>query len=296
MKEFKSIPSKLYKQTEEWVANEKNITQAAYSQNRPHTTTTTTKRPSSACRPSTTNMNVQVDKASNLGMFEKYYYDKLREKNRELGYDENKDDDLFINHNNDPTEEELYMERLQHKEKQMQNIQNIEDKLNEQYESIKKAKLKEATPRSNEIGMLLPKTPKNYVKENKHIVSMKTKEKGCNDDKEENVFHKNYGKTPKYIVERKIENEIKKEIIKKRKEQAKYPKGTRLLSEEERVATLNGLIESKKEVINELEKLPITMRTMAAKNRKDELERKLDEIEEAIKMFSRKQVFIKVDE
>ena len=70
---------------------------------------------------------------------------------------------------------------------------------------------------------------------------------------------------------------------------------TKRLSEEERLMTLNGLYESQKEIMGLIEKLPITLRTMASKNRKDELEKKLDEIEEAIKTFSRKQVFIKVD-
>lgn len=80
------------------------------------------------------------------------------------------------------------------------------------------------------------------------------------------------------------------------KEEAKYPKGTRLLSEEERLSTLNGLIESKKEIETLLEKLPITLRTKASQNKKEELEKKLTEIENAISTFSRKQVFIKVDQ
>jgi hypothetical protein len=44
-----------------------------------------------------------------------------------------------------------------------------------------------------------------------------------------------------------------------------------------------------------IEKLPISMGTRASKAKKDELYRKLDEIEEAIKTFSRDQVFVKID-
>jgi hypothetical protein len=44
-----------------------------------------------------------------------------------------------------------------------------------------------------------------------------------------------------------------------------------------------------------LEKMPISMKTLSIQNRKTELENKLSEIEDAIKKFSRKQVFIKVD-
>ena len=38
--------------------------------------------------------------------------------------------------------------------------------------------------------------------------------------------------------------------------------------------------------------MPITTRTLAVQNKKEELSQKLDEIEKAIEMFSKKQVFI----
>ena len=44
-----------------------------------------------------------------------------------------------------------------------------------------------------------------------------------------------------------------------------------------------------------LERFPIAMKTMMMQNKKTELEKKLSEIEDAIKTFSRKQVFIKDD-
>jgi hypothetical protein len=58
---------------------------------------------------------------------------------------------------------------------------------------------------------------------------------------------------------------------------------------------LASLIESRKEIMNLLEKMPITMKTMSMQNRKTELENKMSELEVAIKTFSRKQVFIKID-
>jgi hypothetical protein len=69
-----------------------------------------------------------------------------------------------------------------------------------------------------------------------------------------------------------------------------------LLSEDERLETLNQLLESRKEVITLLERMPISLKTMSLQNRKMELERKLDELDDAIRTFSRKQVFIKVDQ
>jgi hypothetical protein len=78
-------------------------------------------------------------------------------------------------------------------------------------------------------------------------------------------------------------------------EESKYPKGTRLLSEDERVGTLSSLTDTRKELMNMLEKMPITMKTMSMQKKKEELEKKMGEIEEAIKTFSKKQVFIKDD-
>ena len=70
MKEFRNVPSKLYTHAEQWVSNEKQVTQAQMKAR----TESKFKRPQSAKRP---NMNYHEDKTANLGMFEKYYYEKL---------------------------------------------------------------------------------------------------------------------------------------------------------------------------------------------------------------------------
>ena len=93
----------------------------------------------------------------------------------------------------------------------------------------------------------------------------------------------------------KIKAEILKEKKKKKKEEEKYPKGTRLLSEEERLFTLQKLKESKKELENIIEKLPITLNSLSLRNRQKQLYKELDEIEQAIVTFSKKQVFVKLD-
>ena len=148
---------------------------------------------------------------------------------------------------------------------------------------------------NNNKQLVLPKIQKNFIKDNRKIISegkvhQRTKPK----ENPQPILHKDYGKTPLYIKKYEIENELKKEEIKRKEEEAKIPPGTKLLSEEERLSTLNGLLNSKKEITNLLEKMPITTRTIAVQNRKDELIKKLDEIEKAIEMFSKKQVFIKI--
>ena len=45
-----------------------------------------------------------------------------------------------------------------------------------------------------------------------------------------------------------------------------------------------------------IERLPITPDTQAFKNKKDELFKKLDEIENAIETFSKKKVFVKIED
>ncbi len=108
-------------------------------------------------------------------------------------------------------------------------------------------------------------------------------------------LHKEYGKVPKYLQEMKIKAEILKDIQKKKKEEEKYPKGTRLLPEEERLFTLKKLEESKKELENLIEKLPITLNSLSSRNRQQKLYKELDEVEQAITTFSKKQVFVKID-
>lgn len=64
------------------------------------------------------------------------------------------------------------------------------------------------------------------------------------------------------------------------------------MSEAERLATLADLERNRKDVNNMLEKLPISMKTLAMEKRKNELEDKLAEIDRAISMFSKKVVYV----
>jgi hypothetical protein len=109
------------------------------------------------------------------------------------------------------------------------------------------------------------------------------------------LLHKDFGKVPKYLQEMKIRAEMMKEIEKKKKEEENYPKGTRLLSEEERNFTLEKLKKSKKDLENLLEKLPISLESLSLKLKQKKICQELDEIDKDIMTFSRKQVFVRVD-
>ena len=145
-------------------------------------------------------------------------------------------------------------------------------------------------------NIILPKIQKNYIKENRKLIienKIQIKHKNI-DENNNNIKHKNYGKVPYYIKRYELERELKKEEIKRQKEAEKIPKGTKLLSEEERMNTLNSLINNKKELINQLEKMPIAKRTMATQNKREEIVKQLEEIEKGIEMFSKKKVYIKI--
>ena len=112
---------------------------------------------------------------------------------------------------------------------------------------------------------------------------------------EKSMLHKEFGKVPKYLKEMKIKEKLMKDIEKKKEEEKNYPKGTRLLSEEERQFTLKKLKESKKELENLVTKLPIALDSIGAKNRQNKLFKELDEIEQAIITFSKNKVFVKIE-
>lgn len=64
------------------------------------------------------------------------------------------------------------------------------------------------------------------------------------------------------------------------------------MEEGERLEMLKALENSKKECQFEIERLPITMKTMAMQRRRDELEEKYRNLEKQIDHFSRKKVYV----
>ena len=122
--------------------------------------------------------------------------------------------------------------------------------VNNKKKDVHKAK----TPTIKDAPIILPKIHKNYIRQNRQLImDNKVPQKNKFVEEKNEVKHKDYGKIPEYIKKYEVEREQEKEEKKRQKEAAKYPKGTKLLSEEERVSTLNGLINSKKEMINLLE-------------------------------------------
>ncbi len=216
--------------------------------------------------------------------------------NNEIDNDKNEMDDLYAKKIERDAEIQKIIEEYTNKYGNDENIQtllqeyNLTNKLsNNINNNINQNNLNEISEVPESLEQTLKK-PNNEIQINKN----KKKLNSNNNSNINNDIHKDFGKTPEYIKKYKMEEKIKKEEIKRKQEEAKLPPGTKLLSEEERLSTLDGLINSKKELTNLLEKMPITTKTLSMQNKKEELIKKLDEIEKAIDMFSEKEVYIKI--
>ena len=234
--------------------------------------------------------NIGENEPKQISMFDKYYKGKNENKDYQMNpnYYNELEKEIFQNQKKDP---------IYNQEKEENKFVNNKDdnkniKLEKENENMRKA----INRPSKEINQ-----QKNFIETNKNLITKIQNANNSNKFKEyynkkENPYHKEYGKIPKYIENMKLENEKKLESKKLRKETAKYPKGTRLLSEEERLFTLEKLKQSRDDINKVIERLPITPDTQAFKNKKEELFKKLDEIENAIETFSKKKVFVKVED
>jgi len=132
--------------------------------------------------------------------------------------------------------------------------------------------------------------PINYVEQNKREAVAKPAPVEAKPKQEK---HKNYGKVPSYLKKRKAawekEEEMERAIMAKR---AECPPGMQLMKEAERLETLRVLNENKQAIQQKLMRMPIIIDTLSLKNRKASYEKQMNEVEEAIKVFSRKKVFI----
>ena len=236
--------------------------------------------------------NFEANESQKLSMFDQYY--KTKNENKDYQMNPNYYNVLEKRNQDNQIKKPKYNIKESDNDEQNNNINNNININNIQ--ENENANVSRPIKRPNkEINQ-----PKDYIESNKHLISKIQEVNNSNklkeyNNKKENPYHKEYGKTPKYIQEMRLENEKKIEMEKLRKETAKYPKGTRLLSEEERLFTLEKLKQSRDDINKVIEKLPITSDTQAFRNKKEELFKKLDEIENAIETFSKKKVFVKVE-
>jgi len=127
------------------------------------------------------------------------------------------------------------------------------------------------------------------------VVTYDQEDQGVASDHEEKPqqgLHAEYGKVPQYLERFKEERQAQEDQRRRTEEQASCPSGMRLMSEEERLETLELLQKGKADVWSAINKLPIASNTPSIIRRRNEYERKLDEIESGLKTFSRAKVYI----
>ena len=107
---------------------------------------------------------------------------------------------------------------------------------------------------------------------------------------------KNRGKVPKYIYEFRVREFIEREYERLVEEEKNYPKGTFKIWEGDRILILENLKIIKEELINELRLFPVDyyLRSVGIRNKRAEIEKRLDDIDFAIKIFELNNVFLKI--
>ncbi|XP_054856819.1 enkurin domain-containing protein 1 isoform X2 [Eublepharis macularius] len=106
---------------------------------------------------------------------------------------------------------------------------------------------------------------------------------------------KQKGHVPRYLMERKDLWRREAEERRRNMPDPAMPPGHTLMPESQRVETLNNLKQSQEQLLKDLLLLPVRADTLNLQNRRVGLEKKLSQIEEALKIFSRPKVFIKLD-
>lgn len=106
--------------------------------------------------------------------------------------------------------------------------------------------------------------------------------------------HNDYGRVPQYIQDgRARESERRaREAEEESRKALGVPEGMVLMGEEQRLQTLAVLQENHRKILLEISAFPLRVETISRKKAKADLEAKLEEIEKALQLFSRKRVLI----
>jgi hypothetical protein len=182
---------------------------------------------------------------------------------------------------------------LRREEKKLtKQIQVLEDneKERQQFVTMKKPPVPSAS--SSAAITSRTKDQKNYINQNARSASQTRTVRKQLEDKDE-ALHESYGKVPQYIVDRKrIQDEEEERIREEEERRNSCPPGMVLMPEDERLETLKVLNDNKIQIGKDTHALPIICDTIGLKRKKAILEAKMQEVEDAIKIFSRAKVYI----
>uniref|UniRef100_A0A3Q2QGB2 Enkurin domain containing 1 n=1 Tax=Fundulus heteroclitus TaxID=8078 RepID=A0A3Q2QGB2_FUNHE len=103
------------------------------------------------------------------------------------------------------------------------------------------------------------------------------------------------GQVPQYLEERKEHWRKEEEEKKRNAPDPTVPAGHTLMPESERQETLKSLKDTHRSLVTKLLSLPLKADSLSVRTRRAQLDCRLSEIEEAIKIFSRDKVYVKIN-
>lgn len=135
---------------------------------------------------------------------------------------------------------------------------------------------------------------RDFLRENKlgAVAPVRPPRQAQPDDGDKYLKKKDFGRVPTYLLERKLELVEQHEADLRAREAAMIPAGMRVLSDEERLETLYALQRNKAEVERSIQALPLRIETHSQIRWRDDLERRMREVDEGIKVFSRPKVLV----
>jgi len=153
---------------------------------------------------------------------------------------------------------------------------------------------KPTVPRRNDINRLKREKAKDFLTANKAEAVQVARPKP-RAGPTSFMKKKEYGQIPEYLLRRKIELTQQALAAKAAEERAKIPAGMREMNPDEQKATLELLKTNASKVEAALNNLPLKVEGPKMVRREKELRKKLKEIEDGIKIFSKKKVYISVE-
>eukprot|EP00741_Cyanophora_paradoxa_P018517 tig00021070_g17876.t1 len=152
-----------------------------------------------------------------------------------------------------------------------------------------------------EPGRLAPRTDKDYIRTNA-VEAITKRPPAIADPKEKERIpdareaNPDFARVPEYLIQRRMDMErLREEERLAAEEAAECPPGMIRVTEEERVQMLSVLAENRSSVSKALQAMPFICDTIGLRRKKQDLEKRLGEIDEAIKNFSKPKVFVNVN-
>jgi len=156
---------------------------------------------------------------------------------------------------------------------------------------------KPSVPAAAEVEPKPKPVDRKFIAENRVLAEEHGKMRRAPEQDKDEVaerIKRNFGKVPTYLkgIKSELEEKKREEELKNQKED--IPPGYRMLPESERVEMLAALKEKLTEADDKYKKLPLRVDTDRAKKAQADLEKKIDELEKAVAMFSKPKVLLQM--